>query len=60
MASTDASVGLDRVTRAPMAISMRSVWSRLGFGSRTVVRPAAKIPPSNTADLICALATGVS
>jgi hypothetical protein len=32
-----------RRTRTPAASSMRSVWSRLGFGSTTTVRPAFRI-----------------
>jgi hypothetical protein len=37
---------------------MRSVWSRVGAGSTTVVSPSAKSPASRIADLTCALATG--
>ena len=45
-------------TRAPRR--KRSVWSRLGAGSITVVEPDAFIPASSTQDLTCALATGNS
>ena len=38
--------------------SMRSVWSRLGAGSATVVDPSASIPAIRTHDLTWALATG--
>ena len=38
--------------------SMRSVWSRLGAGSTTVVEPSASIPAISTQDLTWALATG--
>ena len=39
---------------------MRSVWSRLGAGSRTVVLPSASIPAISRHDLTWALATGSS
>ena len=39
---------------------MRSVWSRLGLGSPTVVSPSACSPASRTAVFTCALATGSS
>ena len=39
---------------------MRSVWSRLGARSTTVVLPAASIPAISTHDFTCALATGSS
>ena len=37
---------------------MRSVWSRLGAGSTTVVDPSASMPAISTQDLTWALATG--
>ena len=46
------------VTAAPAAASIRSVWSRVGAGSTTVVSPSAKRPASRIADFTCALATG--
>ena len=46
------------VTLAPASCSMRSVWSRVGAGSTTVVSPSAYSPASSTADFTCALATG--
>ena len=49
-----------RRTSAPNAPSMRSVWSRVGTGSTTVVSPSAKSPAISTADFTCALATGSS
>ena len=49
-----------RSTGTPKAASMRSVWSRLAAGSRTVVRPSACRPASSTAVFTCALATGRS
>jgi hypothetical protein len=49
-----------RSTRTPKDGSIRSVWSRLWAGSRTVVRPTACRPASSTAVLICALATSRS
>ena len=52
-------VALRRRTGTPIAKSIRSVWSRLGAGSSTVVGPSANRPASNTADLIWPLATGV-
>ena len=39
---------------APKWLSMRSVWSRVGIGSITVVRPGACRPASSTADFTCA------
>ena len=39
---------------------MRSVWSRLGCGSVTVVGSAAASPARSTHDFTCALATGIS
>ena len=45
---------------APIAPSMRSVWSRDRDGSTTVVGPSAARPASSSADLTCADATGVS
>ena len=49
---------VDRPRRTPMLCSMRSVWSRLGPGDRTVVVPLARSAASNSADLTCALAIG--
>ena len=49
-----------RFTFAPKAESIRSVWSRLGCGSDTVVSPRARKPASSSADFTCALATGES
>ena len=50
-----------RSTRTPAAASMRSVWSRVGVGSTTVVGPlSANRPASSTHDLTCAEATGSS
>ncbi len=45
-------------TDAPAARSMRSVWSRVGRCSTTVVGPSALRPASSRHDLTCALATG--
>ena len=45
---------------APAAASMISVWSRVGTGSVTEVRPSAQRPASRTADFTWALATGSS
>ena len=42
----------------PKPRSMRSVWSRVGAGSVTVVMPSAYRPASRIADFTCALATG--
>ena len=42
----------------PKPRSMRSVWSRVGAGSVTVVMPSAYSPASRIADFTCALATG--
>ena len=47
-------------TLTPAARSISSVWSRVGDGSITVVRPVAPSPASRIADLTCALATGSS
>ena len=44
-------------TSTPKAVSMRSVWSRLGSASVTVVTPPALSPASRMADLIWAEAT---
>ena len=44
-------------TSAPIARSSRSVWSRVGAGSTTVVSPSANRPASSSADLTWALAT---
>ena len=44
-------------TGAPIAASMRSVWSRESAGSLTETRTRARTPASSTADLTCALAT---
>ena len=40
---------------APIAIIIRSVWSRDSDGCLTVVEPSACIPASRTHDLTCAL-----
>ena len=45
-------------TAAPKWRSMRSVWSRVGCGSMTVVSPGVLSPASSTADLTCADGTG--
>jgi hypothetical protein len=47
-------------TSTPHMRSIRSVWSRLGLGSTTVVGPSAARPARSTADLSCALATGAT
>ena len=47
-----------RVIRQPERASRRSVWSRLGSGSITVVVPEASRPAISTHDLTCAEATG--
>jgi hypothetical protein len=39
---------------------MRSVWSRLGAGSVTLVAPDASRPANRTHDLTCPEATGMS
>ena len=49
-----------RSTVTPKPLSIRSVWSRLGIGSRTVVRPSACRPANRIAVFTCALATGKS
>ena len=49
-----------REIRTPAAASIRSVWSRLGLGSTTVVGPDASSPASSTHDFTCADATGSS
>ena len=46
--------------RRRRAASSRSVWSRLGSGSTTVVVPSASSPASSTQLLTCAEATGSS
>jgi hypothetical protein len=57
---TEASRG-PRRARAPIASSIRSVWSRLGCGSTAVVGPScAKRPAKSTHDFTWALATGSS
>ena len=43
---------------APKPFSMRSVWSRVGVGSITVVLPGVLRPASSTADFTWAEATG--
>ena len=48
-----------RAMRTPAPASMRSVWSRLGAGSTTVVEPDASRPASSTHDFTCAEATGI-
>ena len=45
-------------TSAPKWRSMRSVWSRVGSGSITVVSPAVLRPASRMALFTCAEATG--
>ena len=47
-----------RRTATPAPASIRSVWSRLGAGSVTVVVPSAARPAMSTHDFTCALATG--
>ena len=46
------------LSSAPAARSMRSVWSRVGRRSITLVGPRASRPASNRHDFTCALATG--
>ena len=53
-------VAPSRSTRAPACSSIRSVWSRVGAGSVTLVAPDASSPANSTHDLICAEATGSS
>ena len=53
---TDA-VAPSRPTLTPKAVSIRSVWSRVGAGSVTRVSPSAYSPASNSADFTWALAT---
>ena len=53
-------VAPSRSTRAPACCSIRSVWSRVGAGSVTLVAPEASSPANSTHDLICADATGSS
>ena len=48
----------ERRTATPAPASMRSVWSRLGAGSVTVVSPSADSPAISTQDFTWALATG--
>ena len=45
---------------APAAASIRSVWSRVWTGSRTVVSPSARSPASSRQDFTWALAIGGS
>ena len=47
------------VTVAPKWRSIRAVWSRVGAGSITVVRPGADRPAKMTADFTWAEATGI-
>ncbi len=47
-------------TSTPKNRNMRSVWSRDFDGSSTVVSPSAYNPARRTADLTCALATGLA
>ena len=56
--STDTVSPVALAPATPNAGSSRSVWSRLGAGSRTVVRPSACRPASRTAVFTCALGTG--
>ena len=51
---------LSRPSAIPKPRSMRSVWSRQGPGSRTVVSPSAYSPASSRQDLTWALATGMA
>ena len=51
-------VRLGRSTVAPKWRSIRSVWSRVGCGSITVVAPGVLSPASSTADLTWAEGTG--
>jgi hypothetical protein len=53
-------VSPSRDTATPAPASIRSVWSRLGAGSTTLVVPAAARPASSTQDFTWALATGIS
>jgi hypothetical protein len=49
-----------RRIEAPIAASIRSVWSRVQSGSWIVVSPSASNPASSRQDLTWALATGIS
>ena len=49
-----------RRTSTPPRSRSRSVWSRLGAGSTTVVRPSARMPASRSADFTCAEAIGMA
>ena len=67
ISSSSSSSTLDTVSLRPSCSngtrarrSSRSVWSRLGAGSLTLVEPAASIPAISTHDLTWALATGSS
>ena len=53
-------VGPFTSTLTPKAVSMRSVWSRVGAGSVTRVSPWAYKPASMSEDFTCALAIGMS
>ena len=64
---TDSSCDLRIVTfsastarSAPMAVIIRSVWSRDAAGCTTDVSPSAYRPATRIDDLSCALATGIS
>ncbi len=56
LAATSAQPG-PNCTFPPQACSMRSVWSRVGWSSSTLVTPRAKSPASKMADFTCAEAT---
>ena len=49
-----------RLSSAPAAFSIRSLWSRLGIGSTTRVSPSATRPAKSRQDLTWALAIGSS
>ena len=53
-------VAPSRSTRAPAWRSIRSVWSRVGAGSVTLVAPDASRPANRTHDLTCPEAIGMS
>ena len=65
--SSSSSSTWDTVARSPSRSngtrarrSSRSVWSRLGAPSTTVVEPSANMPAISTHDFTCALGTGSS
>ena len=49
-----------RRIEAPIAASIRSVWSRVQIGSWMEVSPSASSPASSRQDFTWALATGIS